>query len=377
MKTFRSLVPILLFLALPALLLAQRPVGGDLQVNADTHAVQRFPHVATNRSGGLALTQVSANPGDGHSLHATRFNADGTAATGEILISDQALEREANSAVALMDDGSFVVVFPAMDGSIPSLMARWYTPEGVQDRADVVVTHDQSPDFSISTKGDGWGVVAWEGQTPSAWFRVLDPGHNPGPETLVDPAGTDPVVAVGPQGGFVMAWRHSRIVARRFTALGAPSGRQFVVDAGNSGAGTGTGNALHIGKEEDGDFLILWGPGPTVFGRRFKADATPIGGLIRAQAGAGYDAAIGGQGNFVLVWEAPDPSPATGTNVFARRFKSNGAPLGPQVRVNEHVKGVQAFPRVGIGADGGFTVVWQSRPDPNTSDVFARLFERK
>jgi hypothetical protein len=45
--------------------------------------------------------------------------------------------------------------------------------------------------------------------------------------------------------------------------------------------------------------------------------------------------------------------------------------------VNEHTKGSQTYPRVGIGADGGFTVVWQSRPDPNVSDVFARLFERK
>jgi hypothetical protein len=375
MTTIRALVPILLFLVLPSILLAQHPVGGDLQVSTDTHAAQRFPHVATNRSGGFVVTWVSADPGGGHSLHATRFNADGLAATGEILVSDQALDIASSSAAALMEDGSFVVVFPALDGR--SLVARWFDSEGTQDGADVLVTAGGSPDFSLSTQGTDGVVVAWEGHASGAWFRVLERGHNPGPETLVDPAGVDPVVAVGPQGGFVMAWRHGQIVARRFTAVGAPSGRRFVVDPGNSGAGAGTANTLHIGKEEDGDFLILWGPGPTVFGRRFKADATPIGGLIRVQAGAGYDAAIGGQGNFVLVWEAPDPAPLAGTNVFARRFKSDGAPLGPQVRVNEHVKGFQAFPRVGIGADGGFTVVWQSQPAAGSSDVFARRFERK
>lgn len=369
MKTFRALVPVLLFLALPALLLAQRPVSGDLQVNADTHAAQQIPRVATNRSGGFVVTWISVEGGS--SLHAARFNADGTAATGEILVSNQILEP--NSAAALMDDGSFAVVFPSADG----LVARWYTPAGSPDGAAVLVTRAVPFLFSISTNGDGGMVAVWQGTTSAVSFRVLRPDHSSGPETLVDAAGTDPVVAVGPQGGFVMAWRHGQIVARRFTALGAATGRRFVVDADNSGAGTGTVGNLRIGKEEDGDFLVLWGPGPTVFGRRFKSDATPIGGLIRAQAGAGYDAAIGGQGNFVLVWEAPDPGPATGTNVFARRFKSNGAPLGPQVRVNEHTKGSQTYPRVGIDADGGFTVVWQSRPDPNVSDVFARLFERK
>jgi hypothetical protein len=369
MKTVRVLVPVLLFLALPALLLAQHPVSGDLQVNADTHATQQIPRVATNRSGGFVVTWISTDGGS--SLHAARFNADGTAATGEILVSNQILEP--NSAVALMDDGSFAVVFPSAEG----LVARWYTSDGSPDGAGVLVTHAVPFLFSISTHGDGGMVAVWQGTTSAVWLRVLRPDHSSGPETLVDAAGTDPVVAVGPQGGFVMAWRHGQIVARRFTAQGVPSGRRFFVDAGNSGAGAGTVGNLRIGKEEDGDFLVLWGPGPTIFGRRFKSDATPIGGLIRAQAGAGYDAAIGGQGNFVLVWEAPDSATQATMNVFARRFKSDGSPLGPPLRVNQHTQGSQSLPRVGIGADGGFTVVWQSRPDPNVSDVFARLFERK
>ncbi|HSU84789.1 MAG TPA: hypothetical protein VLR69_20405, partial [Thermoanaerobaculia bacterium] len=81
--------------------------------------------------------------------------------------------------------------------------------------------------------------------------------------------------------------------------------------------------------------------------------------------------------NFVLVWEAPDPG-SQGTNVFARRFKSTGdAPLGPQLRVNQRAKGSQAAPQVGIGADGGFVVVWQSLPDATPSGIFARRFDRK
>lgn len=375
MKTVRALVPVLLFLALPALLLAQRPASGDLQVNVDTQAAQQFPHVATNRAGDFVVTWVSTE-GVGASLHATRFNADGIALTGDLLVSDQAEAIAPNSVVALMDDGSFVVVLPETLGQARVLMARWYTPDGTPDGAEVV-TAAALVHFAISTNGDGGMVAVWQKGASSAWFRVFRPNHSSGPEVLVDQAGTDPAVAVGPQGAFVVAWRHSAIVARRFTSAGVPSGRRFVVDAENAGAGAGTIGNLRVGKEADGDFLVLWGPGPTVFGRRFKSDATPIGGLVRVQAGTGYDAAIGGQGNFVLVWEAPDAANLATTNVVARRFRSDGAPLGPQLRVNEHVKGSQTYPRVGIDADGGFTVVWQSRPAENVSDVFARLFERK
>jgi hypothetical protein len=94
------------------------------------------------------------------------------------------------------------------------------------------------------------------------------------------------------------------------------------------------------------------------------------------QAGANYDAAIGGKSNFVLAWEAPD-SGTSDTNVFARRFKFDGSPLGAQLRVNQHAKGSQAVPQVGIGADGGFVVVWQSLPDATPSGIFARRFDRK
>lgn len=375
MRTFRVLSLMLLALIIPSLLLAQHPLSGDLRVNLDTGDAHRFPHLATNPSGEFVVTWVSAHPsGDGSSLFAVRFNANGTPATGEILVSDHAQDLAANSALALMDDGSFVVVFPKLDGATSTLAARWYAPNGDPEGSDVLVTRNGSPSFSVSTQGDGGFVVAWEGNTPSAWTRVFGSDHSSGPETLIDPRGTDPVVAVGPQGGFVVAWKSGGIVARRFTALGTPAGRRFVVDSGLTGGGAA--NTLHIGKQDDGSFLILWGTGPVVFGRRYNSDATPIGGLLRLQAGTGYDAAIGGKGNFVLVWEVPDSGTEGGTNVFARRFGADGASFGPLFRVNLHARGSQELPHVGIGADGGFVVVWQSRPDATSSDIFARRFQR-
>jgi hypothetical protein len=372
MKTFRIPILVLLFLAVPTLLLAQHPLGGDLPVSVGAAGAQQLPHLAANAMGEFAVTWVGAHAHDsGFSLYAARYNANGTAATDPIVVSDQAQDVAANSAVAIMDDGSFVVLFPKTDGTGPALAARWYTPGGDPDGADAVVTRNFAPDFSLSTRGDGGFVAAWEGSAPSVLARVFKPDHSAASsEILVDPAGADPAVAVGPQGGFVVAWKKSQILARRFTPQGGAVGGTFVVD---SSAGTGN---LRIGKDANGDFLILWSAGSTVHGRRYSADTRPIDGLLTMQAGADYDAAVGGQGNFVLVWEAPDPG-SHGTNVFARRFKSTGAPLGPQVRVNQHAKGSQAAPEVGIGADGGFVVVWQSLADATPSGIFARRFDRK
>lgn len=370
MKTFRIPILVLLFLAVPTLAFAQHPLGGDLPVST-AGAAQRFPHLAANALGEFVVTWVGAHAqDDGFSLYAVRYNANGTPGTDPIVVSDQAQNVAANSAVAIMDDGSFVVLFPKTDATGQALAARWYTREGDADGSDAVVTRSFAPDFSLSTRGDGGFVAVWEGSTPSVRARVYKPNHSAGGEIVVDPAGADPVVAVGPQGGFVVVWKKSQILARRFTPQGGAVGGIFTV---GSGAGTGK---LRIGKDDDGDFLILWSAGSTVFGRRYSSDTRPIDGLLTMQAGADFDAAVGGKGNFVLVWEAPDPG-TQGTNVFTRRFKSTGAPLGPQVRVNQHAKGSQQDPEVGIGADGGFVVVWQSLPDATPSGIFARRFDRK
>jgi hypothetical protein len=370
MKTFRIPILALLFLMIPTLVLAQHPLGGDLPVST-AGAAQRFPHLAANALGEFVVTWVGAHAQDnGYSLYAARYNANGTAATEQIVVSDQAENMAANSAVAIMDDGSFVVLFPKPDGAGQALTARWYTPGGDANGSDAIVTRNFAPDFSLSTRGDGGFVAVWEGSTPSVRARVFKPNHSAGGEIVVDPAGADPAVAVGPQGGFVVTWKKSEILARRFTPQGGAVGGIFTV-----GSGAGTGD-LRIGKDDDGNFLILWSSGTTVLGRRYNSDAQPIDGLLHMTAGANFDAAIGGKGNFVLVWEAPDPG-SQGTNVFARRFKSTGAPLGPQLRVNQHAKGSQAAPQVGIGADGGFVVVWQSLPDATPSGIFARRFDRK
>jgi hypothetical protein len=53
--------------------------------------------------------------------------------------------------------------------------------------------------------------------------------------------------------------------------------------------------------------------------------------------------AADGQGNFVVVWEQQDSTPAP-DNIIARRFNSSGAGLGLEFLVNVFTAGVQRVP---------------------------------
>jgi hypothetical protein len=374
MKSLRLLIPALLFLAVPSLVLAEHPVTGEVRVSVGSQDVQELPRIATNRAGEFVVIWRAIHAvADEASLRAVRFNADGTPATGELLIEEETLDVPSTYAVAMMDDGSFVVVFPKADGAGLDLVARWYAPNGDPDGDDVVVTRGGTGDFSISTQGDGGFVAVWKGSTPSIRARIFKATHAAGSEITIDTAGDSPVVSVGPQDAFVVAWVNDNVLARRFTPQGDIASRRFTVAKG------AVLLPLHIAKDDHGGFAIFWGgPTATVFGQRYKADTTPVGGLLRLPAGASFDVAVGGQGNFVLAWEAPDAGSPSGTNVFTRRFKSDGSPLGPQLRVNVRTPGFQGRPEVGIGADGGFVVVWQGQVGGSAdSDIFARQYDRK
>ena len=66
---------------------------------------------------------------------------------------------------------------------------------------------------------------------------------------------------------------------------------------------------------------------------------------------------IDGDGDFVVAWSSPDSSMS---DVFARRFASNGTALGGEMQVNVYAAGSQSDPALAADADGDFVVAWTS-----------------
>jgi hypothetical protein len=76
-------------------------------------------------------------------------------------------------------------------------------------------------------------------------------------------------------------------------------------------------------------------------------------------------------GGHVIVWQGPD---ASGTGIFAQRFTSTGAKVGPIVAVNSILVGNQSRPRVAALPGGGFVVVWQSNSTATGDDIMMRRY---
>jgi hypothetical protein len=195
-----------------------------------------------------------------------------------------------------------------------------------------------------------------------------------------------------------------------------------------------------IAATGDGGFAIVWGSvadsgSPSVLGRRFAADATPLTGEWTlddrppGDAGIEFNPAVAPtrDGGFVAVWERwftspaglrgrifpPSPAatappefavsgdsdaphwgrvgtdqngtivvawlagPSTGLVVKARRFTAGGDPLGPEIAVSggpTSQPGGQPAIDLAVAADGSFLVVWKDL-SPRGLEVFGRAFD--
>ena len=161
-------------------------------------------------------------------------------------------------------------------------------------------------------------------------------------------------------------------------------GDEFLVNTyttGNQGydeiATDGAGNFIAVWEgdgDQDGDF---WG----VFGQRFAADGSPLGGEFQVnsfsldyQVQPHVDAMANGA--FVVVWQSYYQDANDDFDVFGQRFDSGGDPVGNEFQVNTYTTGYQGHATVAMSSSGGFLVVWESEfQDLSQDGLFGRLYD--
>jgi hypothetical protein len=386
MKTRSLLVPILLLLAVPALARAQIPLGPPFKINPDPTPALMSPRVAANASGDFVALWYGFGDSNGGILHARRYHADGTPATGEIRVADQVLTDNENLEVAIQEDGSFLVVF-SVSGA---LKVRRFATDGTLLLDEQVAT--DSPyvsEASIAVRGDGRFVVAWSLFSGEVSARVFSPDGDPlGPVVTADTAPGlryDPRVAMGPGGDFVVVWQTflgsdpstghllGNIQAQRYGPGSRPRGERILVS-------DRFGRNVHVAKDGSGSLLVIWteSPGPNgrhgIFGQRLSAAGSPLGGpmpLVPSFTIGYADLAMVPDGRFVLVWDAFPRGPDRNPDVVAQVFPADGVPPRPAFRVSETIPRVLSYPRVAIDDRGRFVAVWDS------VDLFGRRFQAR
>ena len=175
-------------------------------------------------------------------------------------------------------------------------------------------------------------------------------------------------------GGYVVVWQSSQsngtdsgisIQGRLVNADGTPNGSQFQV---NSTLSEREEDCSVTGMT-DGGFFVAWSR-PEIHGRRFQANATPVGDDIQVSTLAlnvlrdETKVATADDGRMMVVWTDVDEL-ENSTEIRGRILSSTASPLGSDFRINSLITETQDWPGVG-GFGNNFFVVWAS--DTSTGD---------
>ena len=388
-----------LLLGSASLSFAQTPATPEIQVNVETEGHQMLPQVAMNALGDFVVVWGSRERQDvvGEiSLHARRFAADGTPETDEILVHENVGD-SVETAVAMMEDGSFVVIYAGgledfVTGEITTTVfeGRRFAADGAPlGEPFAIGPRRNARNLSIAARPEGGFVVAWEArrQAREVFVRIFDGDGSPVRNEISVAEGNGPALDVGPEGEIVVAWmatepggprRRYFVALQRFSPNGDQEGRRQRVSNNSP-------NFLHsirIAKNETGSFTVLWGGVFNhvyrgILARRYSPNGAPLTRIERLDSsGAEREIAPDRNGDFVLLWSGGTESD-DGLEVLGRKYRSHLHPTRRVFRVNTTRRGHQREVAVADDMAGNFVVVWQSEEeDSSDSDVFARVFRR-
>ena len=193
----------------------------------------------------------------------------------------------------------------------------------------------------------------------------------------------EPRVAAIAEGEFVVVWIgppadgvNERDVMGRFVdAQGAQT--EFQINAYT----TNTENNPAVAADANGNFVVVWvtadrdGDDYGVFGQRFSAAGLPVGTEFQANTTTTEDQrraalAMSADGVFMVVWQSTDQDGDSG-GIFGRRFGADATPLGTEFQVNAFTTGSQYLPQIEALTGGGFVVAWGSTGQDDASDGFS------
>jgi len=292
-------------------------IGLDLQVNSTTVDAQTAPAIATADDGSYVVVWQSMdqdNPDGKEGIYGQRYDASGTSVGGEFQVNTTTVDAQKAPAIAMADDGSFVVVWQSKDQDDPDgkegIYGQRYDAGGTQVGGEFLIN------------------------------------------TATVQAQTAPAIAMADDGSFVVVWQSKDqdnadgkegIYGQRYDAGGTQVGGEFLINTTTVEAQM----APAIAVADDGSFVVVWQSKDQdnpdgkegIYGQRYDAGGTTVGGefLINtttAEAQMAPAIAMADDGSFVVVWQSKDQDNPDGKEgIYGRRYDAGGGRhLWPAVR---------------------------------------------
>jgi hypothetical protein len=260
-----------------------------------------------------------------------------------------------NPAIAMADNGSYVVVHHGREssassnsldilGGVYTLSSGW-TDLGVINNSVSGIQDD--PQVAVSADGSTFAVV-WESDHTgddniylSVYGSVDGPGYTGTADILVNTSTVgdqiNPEIAMDDNGDFVVVWfdwNDDNIYGQRFNSSGIKQGANFVVDAQLN-----TNFVLiplpRVGMAGDGSFVVAWednrsvDPSGGIFAKRYTASGTALGGTFLVNSTTnnyqgGLKLAVSKNGNFLVSY-------STSGDDYYQKYNANGTTAGDEV----------------------------------------------
>ena len=281
-------------------------------------------------------------------------------------------------ATATIDIGAIEYTTASL-GAVNEFRVNDFTETGRQETSGDV---DQSQ-RAVALADDGSYVVVWssEGQDAAGWGvyaqRFDKFGNELTGEILVNEteAGNErwARVASDSAGNFVVTWTtdlgpSEGVYARRFDSSGTALGGEFYVNT----TVFGDQRDSSVAMDAAGNFIVVWegagiGDSDGVFYRRFNADGNPMDMFeVRANlsiAGNQRDAsvAMNAAGDFVVVWEE-------GGRIKFQMFASDGTPVLPKKYLRIPSAPIRTWPWM-HWATSSWCIAGTGHPDKASGDI--------
>ena len=379
-------------------------IGSEFDVNTFTTGNQSESSLAMDAEGDFVITWHSDGQDGSDNVYAQRYNAGGSKAGGEFRINATSSGAQSNPSIAMDADGDFVIAWDSNQNNNPrNIYAQRYNADGIATTGELLVNSvtlgsqsdpsiamDASGDFvivwnSFGQDGDDFGIYAQRykagGSVAGGEFRVNT--DTIGPQQA-------PSIAMDAGGNFVITWESAiqtkinggdfDIFARRYNANGRPEGAEFPVNT----ATDGTQSAPSIALDAEGDFVITWHSDVLdngdfdVYARRYNADgSTALGEFIVNTVTDGDQAspsiAMDADGDFVITWHS-DVLNNGNFDVYAQRYNADGSTALGEFIVNTFTTGKQEAPSIAMDADDDFVIAWHSDGQDGSDNVYAQRY---
>ena len=237
-------------------------LGGEFRVNSFTTGDQTTPGVVALSGGGFVVVwQSNGQDGSSFGIYAQRYDASGAALGGEFRVNSFTTGEQSTASLAALDDGGFVVTWHSMllDGSNFGVFGQRFDASGaaVGDEFPVNThTNDRQGDSSVVGLGDGSFVIVWNSFNQDGgshiYSRHFENGFSTEQQSTLDLKGSILV---------------DDLDSDSLTVTLTVAEGTLTVAAGSSGAtvsGSGTGTVVVHGTLAQVQALLVSDPGSTV-----------------------------------------------------------------------------------------------------------------